>query len=291
MERIAPAGDVYQAGTLSGNPLAVAAGLATLAQLDAAAYERLGVLTDRLAAGFAALAAERPLAGRRGARPGHALLQPRAGRATSTPPAPATRGPRPLLPRHARPRRLPAAVAVRGLVRLPRPRRGDDRPHPRSRRRGARRGAAGERPGGSAATLAAQLRDEDTPISPHVVDPAAAPTLGAARRRRPARRRRARRVRAGGRGGPRGLPPPLRRAAPARRPRRRPRPARRRLPLRARPRPPRRPRRRPRGQRPQRPDQPLRPAPRRGRRRSRSPASGRPPPREIAGAAAERQLS
>jgi glutamate-1-semialdehyde 2,1-aminomutase len=33
MERIAPAGDVYQAGTLSGNPLAVAAGLATLEQL------------------------------------------------------------------------------------------------------------------------------------------------------------------------------------------------------------------------------------------------------------------
>ncbi len=41
MERIAPAGDVYQAGTLSGNPLAVAAGLATLAQLDEPAYERL----------------------------------------------------------------------------------------------------------------------------------------------------------------------------------------------------------------------------------------------------------
>ena len=36
MERIAPAGDVYQAGTLSGNPLAVAAGLATLRELDAA---------------------------------------------------------------------------------------------------------------------------------------------------------------------------------------------------------------------------------------------------------------
>ena len=34
MERNAPAGDVYQAGTLSGNPLAVAAGLATLAMLD-----------------------------------------------------------------------------------------------------------------------------------------------------------------------------------------------------------------------------------------------------------------
>ena len=52
MERIAPAGDVYQAGTLSGNPLAVAAGLATLRRLDAAAYERLGELTDRLADGL-----------------------------------------------------------------------------------------------------------------------------------------------------------------------------------------------------------------------------------------------
>ena len=41
MRRIAPAGDVYQAGTLSGNPLAVAAGLATLEQLDADAYLRL----------------------------------------------------------------------------------------------------------------------------------------------------------------------------------------------------------------------------------------------------------
>jgi glutamate-1-semialdehyde 2,1-aminomutase len=61
MERIAPAGDVYQAGTLSGNPLASAAGLATLAQLDAAAYERLATLTERLVAGFDALRAERPL--------------------------------------------------------------------------------------------------------------------------------------------------------------------------------------------------------------------------------------
>jgi glutamate-1-semialdehyde 2,1-aminomutase len=61
MERVAPAGDVYQAGTLSGNPLAVAAGLATLGQLDAAAYDRLAALTDRLAAGLAALAADRPL--------------------------------------------------------------------------------------------------------------------------------------------------------------------------------------------------------------------------------------
>jgi len=61
LELVAPAGDVYQAGTLSGNPLAAAAGLATLNQLDAAAYDRLGALTDRLAAGLAALAADRPL--------------------------------------------------------------------------------------------------------------------------------------------------------------------------------------------------------------------------------------
>ena len=61
MERIAPAGDVYQAGTLSRNPLAIAAGLATLRQLDAAAYVRIGELTERLAAGFARLAEDHPL--------------------------------------------------------------------------------------------------------------------------------------------------------------------------------------------------------------------------------------
>jgi len=52
MERIAPAGDVYQAGTLSGNPLAVAAALATLEHLDAAAYERLAETTEALADGM-----------------------------------------------------------------------------------------------------------------------------------------------------------------------------------------------------------------------------------------------
>jgi glutamate-1-semialdehyde 2,1-aminomutase len=61
MERISPAGDVYQAGTLSGNPLAMAAGLATLRRLDTEAYRRLGALTDRLAAGLDALIAGRPL--------------------------------------------------------------------------------------------------------------------------------------------------------------------------------------------------------------------------------------
>ena len=61
MERIAPAGDVYQAGTLSGNPLAVAAGLATLRRLDSDAYRRLAALTEKLATGLIELAAGRPL--------------------------------------------------------------------------------------------------------------------------------------------------------------------------------------------------------------------------------------
>jgi glutamate-1-semialdehyde 2,1-aminomutase len=52
MERIAPAGDVYQAGTLSGNPLAVAAGLTTLRMLDEPAYLRLGSTTEALAGGL-----------------------------------------------------------------------------------------------------------------------------------------------------------------------------------------------------------------------------------------------
>ncbi len=56
MEQIAPAGPVYQAGTLSGNPLAVAAGLATLELLDARAYRRLAELTAALAEGLTAAA-------------------------------------------------------------------------------------------------------------------------------------------------------------------------------------------------------------------------------------------
>jgi len=61
MQRIAPAGDVYQAGTLSGNPLAVAAGLATLQNLDAPAYNRLGALTERLATGLRDAAGDLPV--------------------------------------------------------------------------------------------------------------------------------------------------------------------------------------------------------------------------------------
>ncbi|WP_186241553.1 glutamate-1-semialdehyde 2,1-aminomutase [Mycobacterium simulans] len=50
MERLAPLGPVYQAGTLSGNPVAMAAGLATLRAADDAVYTALNRNADRLAA-------------------------------------------------------------------------------------------------------------------------------------------------------------------------------------------------------------------------------------------------
>ena len=49
MERLAPLGPVYQAGTLSGNPVAMAAGLATLRAADDAVYATLDANADRLA--------------------------------------------------------------------------------------------------------------------------------------------------------------------------------------------------------------------------------------------------
>ncbi len=54
MEQLAPVGRTYQAGTLSGNPLATAAGLATLAELDQGAYEHLQEITRRLVDGLRA---------------------------------------------------------------------------------------------------------------------------------------------------------------------------------------------------------------------------------------------
>ena len=57
MSLVSPAGPVYQAGTLSGNPLAVAAGMATLRLLGDGAHRRLTAVTARLADGLAAAAA------------------------------------------------------------------------------------------------------------------------------------------------------------------------------------------------------------------------------------------
>ena len=53
MEMVSPAGPVYQAGTLSGNPLAMTAGLWCLSQLKPKLYRDLAALGSRLAVGFA----------------------------------------------------------------------------------------------------------------------------------------------------------------------------------------------------------------------------------------------
>ena len=59
MAHLAPQGAVYQAGTLSGNPLAMAAGIATLQQvLEAGFYERLGERLDRLIEGLRSVASD-----------------------------------------------------------------------------------------------------------------------------------------------------------------------------------------------------------------------------------------
>ena len=55
MERVAPLGDMYQAGTLSGNPLAVSAGVATLSELQKpGVYEQIDRLAARLTGGISA---------------------------------------------------------------------------------------------------------------------------------------------------------------------------------------------------------------------------------------------
>jgi glutamate-1-semialdehyde 2,1-aminomutase len=58
MELVAPAGPVYQAGTLSGNPLAMAAGIWSLGQLTPRLFTRLRALGARLAGGLADAARE-----------------------------------------------------------------------------------------------------------------------------------------------------------------------------------------------------------------------------------------
>ncbi len=52
MEKIAPAGNIYQAGTLSGNPLAMAAGFETLNALTETDYDQMNKKIDRLVAGY-----------------------------------------------------------------------------------------------------------------------------------------------------------------------------------------------------------------------------------------------
>ena len=57
MEMVAPTGSVYQAGTLSGNPLAMAAGLATLRMLTPSLHQKIETRTARLVLGMREIAA------------------------------------------------------------------------------------------------------------------------------------------------------------------------------------------------------------------------------------------
>ena len=59
LEKVAPLGPVYQAGTLSGNPVAVSAGLAVLERLDAVLYARLESLAAKLEEGLVRAVAKR----------------------------------------------------------------------------------------------------------------------------------------------------------------------------------------------------------------------------------------
>ncbi len=58
MEKVAPSGDIYQAGTLSGNPLAMTAGYETLVAMDQDAYQQINKNVDRLIEGFQQAAKE-----------------------------------------------------------------------------------------------------------------------------------------------------------------------------------------------------------------------------------------
>jgi glutamate-1-semialdehyde 2,1-aminomutase len=73
MNQIAPDGPVYQAGTLSGNPLAMRAGVETLDLLDDAAYRRLESLSERFETGLAHAAG----------KAGRALISNRVGSMTT----------------------------------------------------------------------------------------------------------------------------------------------------------------------------------------------------------------
>lgn len=58
MEKVAPSGSIYQAGTLSGNPLAMTAGYETISQLTPEVYKEFERKGDRLQAGIEAAAAK-----------------------------------------------------------------------------------------------------------------------------------------------------------------------------------------------------------------------------------------
>ena len=141
MSFVSPAGPVYQAGTLSGNPLAMAAGLATLALLrDEPPYDRLEDLSARLEEGLCKAAVDTWGTPRRPTRRqhAHALLQSRACLELRRRQAQRYRVVRPLLLGDVGEGRVPALQPIRGGVRLGRAYNGGHRAHGRRRGRSCR---------------------------------------------------------------------------------------------------------------------------------------------------------
>ena len=225
MSRIAPAGDVYQAGTLSGNPLAVAAGRAALERLDEEAYLALSATTAALADGL------REAAGDRAVSVVHTTGLLTVFFAPEPPPTTPARPPATARPTARGAARCWRAGSTRrrrssrpGSPRSPtRPSTSRAPSRPRRRRSpksGNRLAAIALRVASRTsrgltyefARLAREVR-EAAGCSPA---PSRPPRRTATRRRgrgRPPRRRPRGRLRAAGRGDPRGLPPALRRAA------------------------------------------------------------------------------
>ena len=137
MSWIAPAGPVYQAGTLSGNPLATAAGLATLNLLsEKDVYPQLEEKSAFFFGKLEALARSRetPFPGYPRRFYGQLLFYPGSDHGFHQRAAGLGRGLRPILPGHAGTRRLPGPLRLRSPVYLPGPFPG------RSRKNLSRRG-------------------------------------------------------------------------------------------------------------------------------------------------------
>ena len=146
MSRLAPVGPVYQAGTLSGNPLATAAGLATLRACTPDVYGAVDSFAHALRTHVSAVLEKEGVPhylSTAGSLFTVFLGRTEPVRGLRRRQGPVHRRVRRVLPRHARRRRLPSAVRLRGLVRLRRARRGGPLPG----RRRAARGRPRRRPG------------------------------------------------------------------------------------------------------------------------------------------------
>ena len=118
MRRVAPDGPVYQAGTLSGNPLAMTAGLWALSQLSDKLYAKLERLGAPARRGPVRCRAPRRHRRQHQSRrvAAHGLLPRSAGDELRRREGVRHRGVRAVLPGDARAGHLPATVAVRGVV-------------------------------------------------------------------------------------------------------------------------------------------------------------------------------